>query len=166
MGPSLRIWNIQITGQETISDISLHHLSNIHFGSHVLSVDPKHAEEELLRHPWIRSAEVEIEYPSTVKIQVEEHKPILLLALEKMWYLSDRGIPFRQADSSNIDYPILTGIPNSWVDKHPHIVKKIIEHEERRVWSKICPTDVAHPSAPTTYELRHEGLADRQKHLC
>ena len=127
MGPSLRIWKVEITGQETISDIALHHLSDIHFGTHVLAVDPEYAEKELLRHPWIRSAKVEIEYPSTVRIHVSEHKPTLLLALEKMWYLSEEGIPFRQADSSNIDYPILTGIPNSWVNKHPHIVKKIID---------------------------------------
>ena len=127
MGPSLRIWKIEIHGQETISDIALHHLSDIHFGSHVLAVNPQHAEKELLRHPWIRQAKVEIQYPSTVHIQVQEHKPTMLLALDKMWYLSESGIPFRQADSSNIDYPILTGIPNSWVNKHPHVVKKIIE---------------------------------------
>ena len=139
-GPYLRIWNVHFSGHQRTSDVALHHLADIHFGQHIFAIDEQHITAKLNQHPWVRKSTVQIDYPSTVRVEIEEHKPILLLALDQVWYISDEGVPFRLANSTDIDYPIVTGIPKMWVFEHPAVVQKII-HKATELY-KACEGSV------------------------
>ena len=126
MSPYMRVWSINITGNTHISGQALHHLSDLHYGLHSWSLDLEQSEQKIQQHPWVRSAKVTWDFPSQVHIQIEEQEIVGLLALQKLWYINDEGTPFRLAQSNNLDYPIVSGIPQDWVSKHPHVVKKIL----------------------------------------
>ena len=75
-------------------------------------MDTVWAAEQIERHPWVKEASVSRSFPSTVNIEIQEYTPTLLLALERMWYVDTEGDIFRAADSSDVNHPILTGIPS------------------------------------------------------
>ena len=126
-GPHMRIWNVEIEGSTTISNTAIHHLSNLHYGTHFWNIDEEKTEVLIKQHPWIQNADVDWNFPSSVHIQIKEEKVKALLALDKMWYLNHNGKPFRAASPTNLDYPIISGIPNNWAKKHPQVVQKIID---------------------------------------
>ncbi|MEC7985212.1 MAG: FtsQ-type POTRA domain-containing protein [Myxococcota bacterium] len=123
----MRIWNLEVEGENRLSSLAVHHLSDLHYGLHFTDLDEEEAERRLEKHPWIQEANVEWDFPSTVRVEIVEETTHALLAMEKMWYVNENGIPFRVASPLDLDYPIISGIPNSWAKKHPHVVKKIID---------------------------------------
>lgn len=127
VGPYFRIWSIDISGNKTISGQSLHHLSDIYYGQHSWSWDAQKSAEKIEQHPWIHSAKVVWDFPSQVHITVQEEEIHALLALKNLWYVNQDGTPFHIAQSHNLDYPIITGIPQEWVSKHPYIVQRIVK---------------------------------------
>ena len=122
----MHVWSIEITGNKHVSGQALHHLSDIHYGLHSWTLDPQKSEEKLQKHPWVRKAKVSWDFPSQVYVEIEEEEITALLALQNLWYLNEEGTPFRLAQTNNLDYPIISGIPHSWISKHPLVVKKII----------------------------------------
>ena len=127
MGPYFHVWSVEISGNHTISGQAIHHLSDIHYGMHSWSLDPQKAEQKIAKHPWIHSAKVDWDFPSQVQISIKEEEITALLALKKMWYINEEGTPFHVAQAHNVNYPIITGIPQDWVSRHPYIVKRIIQ---------------------------------------
>ena len=43
-----------------------------------------------------------------------------------MWYVDTEGDIFRAADSSDVNHPILTGIPVDWAIEQPRLVQVVI----------------------------------------
>jgi cell division protein FtsQ len=127
MGPYFHVWTINISGNKSISGQALHHLSDIHYGAHSWSLDEEKAIQKVEHHPWIRSADITWDFPSQVQITVEEERIHALLALKKLWYINEDGNPFHVAQAHDLDYPIITGIPQDWVSLHPHVVQRIIQ---------------------------------------
>ena len=126
VGPYMHIWSIDIVGNRQVSAQAIHHLSDLHYGKHYWSIDLDMAQEKIKRHPWIHSAAVRWSFPSNISIEIEEESISALLALDNLWYINDDGTPFHIAQAGDLDYPIITGIPRDWVDRHPHVVQKII----------------------------------------
>lgn len=124
--PLFRVQRCNIVGNEKVSETAIRHLSNIRYEQHLFSMNIDAIAQHINEHPWVKSTTIERQFPSTVHISIEEYKPVLQLALEKLWYVDADGIIFRQADSTNLNYPFLTGIPQDWVETHPTLVQKII----------------------------------------
>ena len=123
-----RIWDVRVSGQEQLSEEAIRHLADIHYGTHAWYVDTRLAKEKIEKYPWIRKADVHWNFPSTIEISIEEEEIKALLSLEKMWYVNPEGEPFHLAQNNSLDYPIITGIPHSWPNRYPVVVKKIIAH--------------------------------------
>ena len=123
---TFEIWNVHFKGNNRVTATALHHLSNLSYGRHLLSVDAKRVSKDIQQHAWIKKATVDIELPSTVHVEIVEHQPAFLVALEKVWYVSDEGIPFKQASAMDLNYPMLTGVPHGWAKEHPNIAVKIL----------------------------------------
>jgi hypothetical protein len=126
-GNSFRVQQLSISNNARIAAVSLWHLSDIHRGQHLLSINRSHVERQIKQHPWIRDAKLQLQFPSGVHIEVEEQKPVMMLAMGRFWYVNDAGEIFRESDSSDVDYPVLTGIPDGWDRTEPVIVQRILQ---------------------------------------
>ena len=122
----LQVRHIEIEGNQRVSDVAIRHLSDIYADSYPWMLSAKQIEHKLVKHPWIRSASVDIDFPNHVSILIEEQSPILLIAAEHFWYLNDEGMIFRRANPDDMDYPVLTGISASLLKEHPRIGQRII----------------------------------------
>lgn len=122
----LQITDINFNGHNKVSEASLKHLSNIHKDSFIWTLDAGVISSNIETHPWIRKANVTMEYPNSITIEIEEQKPILLLATKDFWYLNENGTPFRLADPKNVDYPVLSGFKDDYIHRTPKLGKRII----------------------------------------
>jgi cell division protein FtsQ len=125
--PIFRVQEVTFTGQRHVSSLVIRHLSDIRYKEHLLFIKTTEAEYKIQQHPWIKEAKISRFFPSSVNIEVEEYQPVIVLAMENLWYVDYEGDIFRKADSNNLDYPILTGVPNSWISQHPELLFKTIE---------------------------------------
>lgn len=104
----------------------LRHLVDVRVGQHLATVNTADIARAVERHPWIDSATVRMELPSTLQITVTEHVPVMMVALDALWYVDGSGRPFHRADTADLDYPILTGVDADLVAGHPEIASAII----------------------------------------
>jgi hypothetical protein len=122
-----RVQHVEILGQQRASAVALRHLARVPEGAHLASLDLAAVRADVERHPWVAEATVSRALPSTLRIEVREHQPVMLLALDRLWYLDDQGEPFRLADSSDLDYPVLTGFPPELVDQRPELSQAAVQ---------------------------------------
>ena len=128
VGEHWLIQDVSISGNDKASSHQLRHLSDIRLSSHLFTVDLDRAVRGVERHPWVRKAEARKRFPDTVEIVIEEHQPVLLLAVDTLWYVNDQGLPFRQANSDHLDYPVLTGVSEDLVANHPQVARAIVQN--------------------------------------
>mgnify|MGYP000901987626 CR=1 FL=1 len=116
-----RVQQVEILGASRASPVALRHLARVPEGAHLASLDLAAVRADVERHPWVAEATVSRALPSTLRIEVREHQPVMLLALDRLWYLNAQGEPFRLADSDDLDYPVLTGFPPQLVEQRPEL---------------------------------------------
>jgi cell division septal protein FtsQ len=80
-----------------------------------------------------------MEFPSTIRISVTEHSPVMLLALDNLWYVDQDGQPFHRAHSADLDYPILTGLDETLVSMHPDLSSAVIGRALRLLDASMAP---------------------------
>lgn len=122
----LHVYSVDIQGNERVSTVHLRHLTDVRSGQHLATVDVAHVAQSVQRHPWIDDVTVRMEFPSTIRVSVTEHAPVMLLALEHLWYVDHNGQPFHQAHSTDLDYPVLTGLDESLVSMYPDLSSAVI----------------------------------------
>ncbi len=123
---AFRVYDVHFEGNERTTDTALRHLTDLHTDQHLLTVDLDRVVRGVERHPWIYQASARMSLPSTVTISVTEHEPLMLLAMDDLWYVDARGEPFRRAQSEDLDYPVLTGIDPLLAENNPDIASAVI----------------------------------------
>ena len=78
--------------------------------ANILTFDVEEATREISALPWLAEVKVARQMPDTVTIDVTEHNPRLLVNLGRLYYMNDKGEPFKElAPGENPDLPIVTG---------------------------------------------------------
>lgn len=152
--PAFRVEHLEISGNHRASTPQLRHLADVPVHQHLAAVDLDRVRAGVMRHPWVEAATVRRTYPGGLEIQVQEHEPALLLAAGRLWYLDADGRPIKQAESGDLDYPVLTGLDPVLADARPDLAGAVIQGA-LRVW-RACDGD---PIAPELVsEIHHDPL--------
>ena len=107
----LRVQQIEIVGTEKIGSQELDAYLGIQRGDDIFGADLDAAALGLKRHPWIKHANVRRRLPDTIKAQVWEHRPGLLVALSEIYVANQDGVLFKKlAGDDAIVMPVLTGL--------------------------------------------------------
>jgi cell division septal protein FtsQ len=86
-------------------------LSGIRPGDRLLAVDPDAVAARLTAHPWIASARVRRELPSTLSIEVTERHAAASTLMGALYLIDDAGHPFKRATFEEADgLPVITGV--------------------------------------------------------
>ncbi|MEN0065549.1 MAG: FtsQ-type POTRA domain-containing protein [Myxococcota bacterium] len=118
----LGVTDVVIEGTDRARTIEVRHLADVHRGVPIWSISAQAVESAVERHPWVRSAEVNVVWPNRVEIQVQErHVAGILLDQERWLYVDDQGVVFLKADV--LDYPVLTDMGRSLERVHPELGK-------------------------------------------
>ena len=125
-GELWRVTDVTFAGQVNASEPALRHLANVRVGTHLFDLDLQRVVLDVERHPWVRRAEARRVLPATIEVVVEEHAPVLILALDRMWYVNAMGEPFKLATTEDLDYPVLTGLSPRLADEHPALAAAVV----------------------------------------
>ncbi len=138
VNPAWRVSEVSFVGLDRAPEAELRHLSDLRSGSHLLRADLDRAVDGVRRHPWVRDAEARRVYPGTVEIAVTEYQPVLMVALDRLWYVDTTGIPFLPATTEDLDYPVLTGLDPAQAEADPELGRAVIAGALRvlNAWSE------------------------------
>jgi cell division protein FtsQ len=107
-----QVRGIVVTGNHLVSKELVLEKISIEKGTNVWSVDRSKTEKELEKIPEIARAEVKLQLPNTVKVQVEEFGKAAYLINENRFYpILENGdlLDSRELDALPTDAPILIG---------------------------------------------------------
>lgn len=124
---AFRIDHVSVVGNQRASVVQLRHLARVPDDAHIATVDLDAVRRGVERHPWVRQATVFRSFPGGLVIEVLEHQPAMLLALDHLWYVDGNGRPIKLAESRDLDYPVLTGMRQDLAEQRPDLAAAIVQ---------------------------------------
>lgn len=111
---SFAIENVEITGNEHLTQAQVLRAARLSVGQNVFEVSPEQARKNLLSHPWVESAAVRRRLPGRFTIELHERRPVALMASGQLFLVSDVGQAFKPLEPGDpSDFPIISGLdPN------------------------------------------------------
>ena len=126
-GETFQVQDVVFVGAERANTAQLRHLADVRNGTHLFNADLARAVRGVEAHPWVDEATARRRFPSAVEIHVREHQPKMLLALDELWLIDANANIFKRADSSLLDFPVLSGIDPDFLREHPQVARAIID---------------------------------------
>jgi cell division protein FtsQ len=113
-----RVEKIEISGLARADRESILSLAGLRAGDNLMAVDTNAVERAVARHPWVARVRVERRYPSTLKIEIGEHRPVAILSLGNLYYVDAEGaIVKRHAPGEREALPLITGLEREEVER-------------------------------------------------
>jgi hypothetical protein len=111
--PYFAVRDVPVAGAVRLDADTVRTAAGVVPGMSIWDVDPAAVVARLETHPWIRWARVRRDLPRRVTLDVREHRPVAVLALEDggLWYVAAHGrivAPVVPGDPR--DYPFITGL--------------------------------------------------------
>ncbi|MFH1465525.1 MAG: cell division protein FtsQ/DivIB [Pseudomonadota bacterium] len=114
------------TFRSHVSAVEIRHLASIQWDAELWQVDLASVVQGVLNHPWVAEVDASRRWPDTVVIRIVEHRPQLLLQQQGLYYVDAQGEVFKRARSSDLDYPVLTGLAEGAVARHPEVARRVL----------------------------------------
>jgi len=142
----LEVTGFTVDGHNRATTVAVRHLADVREGERLVTLDLDKIVESVVRHPWVKDAEVSRYLDGTVTIRVEEHNPVMLLSHSGLFHVSDEGAIFVRARSEDLNYPILTGVESHLIEEYPVVAQKIID-DALEIFSHVVSQGVVEENA-------------------
>ncbi len=148
--PRFAVRGIQIGPSVRVSGDEIRELSGVHLGDRLLAVDPDLVAARLTSHPWILSARVRRELPSTLAVEVVERRAVASALLGALYLVDEAGRPFKRATFAEADgLPVITGVTR---DQYAS-VRATSEAVFRQALALYAAYSDGHPERPKLSEI-------------
>ncbi|MGD8385955.1 MAG: cell division protein FtsQ/DivIB [Desulfobacteraceae bacterium] len=108
--PYIRLERVAITGVDDDIKRELLELSGLRSGVSLLEVNLRELRQNLERHPWVRSLDLEKRYPHTLVMKAHREEPRAVVSMDGLFYMNREGEMFKEVGVSEpVDYPVITG---------------------------------------------------------
>jgi cell division protein FtsQ len=115
---SLGVETIEVTGLRRAQESEVIELAGVALGDNLVALEVAEIEHRVQRHPWIRSVAVSRRPPGRVRIEVREFDPVVLVALDNLYYAdADGEIVKRWAPGETEEMPVVTGLRRTEVEQ-------------------------------------------------
>ena len=124
------IRRVEVHGNDKLSPDHILELLELEQSTNIFGVELRALEKKLQRDPWIGTADVRQRLPSTLLVEIQEHRPAAAVQLGPSLYLvGDSGGAFKRAEvklDELDDLVVITGLKRTDYINHPHVTKAII----------------------------------------
>ncbi len=106
----LAVKDVVITGNQRVDQVEIVKRSGLRKGESTIFFFESKVRRNLLKNPWIKDVRVVKDYPSGVKIEIEEFVPYALMTTEQgeLYYLSETGQRLGKGTmDEGLDYPLI-----------------------------------------------------------
>jgi cell division protein FtsQ len=106
------IQHVELKGGRRVTPDRVRAAAGIELGKNLFAFDTKKAEEALLGDPWVSSARVTRELPSTLRVELTERDAYAVAILgDRPWLVTRDGEPFTEVRADDpFDLPVLSGV--------------------------------------------------------
>lgn len=102
---------VRVTGQVEATDVELARLGAVQLGQNLVAMDVRSMERSIATHPWVKSVKVTRRLPSSLSIEIEEHRAIAMLSLGELYLVNEAAEPFKRIKPGDtVDLPLVTGL--------------------------------------------------------
>jgi len=109
--PRFAVRDIEVGASTHVSSDEIRQVAGVAIGDRLLAVDPDAVATRVTMHPWILSARVRRELPSTLVIDVTERRAVASALLGALYLVDGTGHPFKRATFAEADgLPVITGV--------------------------------------------------------
>jgi len=107
----LRVERVSVRGCRVLSEKDVTALAAVPLGVSLSNVDLLKVQKALYANPFIQRAVVKYDLPSTIKISIEERRPVAVLGGPELFYVDEEGLVLPAVTSREIfDLPVITGL--------------------------------------------------------
>ncbi|UQZ88689.1 hypothetical protein C4J81_05510 [Deltaproteobacteria bacterium Smac51] len=104
------IKHVTISGIDRISRDEILAVSGLDSRSNILTFDADEAEVALDGLPWLDQVKISKMMPDSILVEVREYQPKLLVSLGPLYYMDEKGEPFRRLlPGENPELPVVSG---------------------------------------------------------
>lgn len=148
--PRFAVRDVQVGASTHLSGDEIRQLAGVEVGDHLLAVDPDAVATRMTMHPWILSARVRRELPSTLVIEVTERRAVASALLGALYLVDATGHPFKRATFAEADgLPVITGVTR---DQYAS-VRGTSEAVFRQALALYAAYNDGHPERPKLSEI-------------
>jgi cell division protein FtsQ len=109
---SFRMTQIEIRGNALLSTRQVEKQSGLKTGVSIWDVDLKQVTRDIERHPLVEKAVVSRRFPGTIRVEIEEKKPVALVSSKgKVFCLDEHGTVMPTVPGRAYDFPMISGLP-------------------------------------------------------
>ncbi|HXU79994.1 MAG TPA: FtsQ-type POTRA domain-containing protein [Polyangia bacterium] len=113
--PRFAVREIQVTIGAHVSRDEVLELAEVEEGDRLLAIDTEPVAARVAGHPWVKSAQVRRQLPSTLIIDFTERRAVAAVTMGNLYLVDETGHPFKKATMDEVDgLPVLTGIDRAW----------------------------------------------------
>ncbi len=138
--PYMRLEHVEIHGVDENIKSELLQICGLTAEQGLLGLKLDSMKNKMEKHPWVRTATVQRRFPDTLIVQVEKQEPVMLVLLDRFFYMNIHGELFKPVSQSDeIDFPILTGLTPKDPDPKGKLEKSVqvlnVLKGEEGLWS-------------------------------
>jgi cell division protein FtsQ len=109
---AFKMTQIEIRGNELLSTRQVEKQSHLKTGVSIWDVDLKQVTKDIEQHPLVEKAVVSRRFPGTIRVEIEEKKPVALVSSKgKVFCLDEHATVMPTVPGRAYDFPMLTGLP-------------------------------------------------------
>lgn len=110
-----QVTSIDIIGSQEVSKETILQLAGVDVHANLLALDLDRMAPRIRSYGWIDTVNLRKEWPSRLRIEVRERRPVALLNTPKgLYYIDNKGQPFAPLTGQDeLDFPIITGLENA-----------------------------------------------------
>ncbi len=107
-----QLTDIDIVGNQEVSKEQIIQLAKVDLHANLLAMDLTSIAPRIRGYGWIEAVELHKEWPSRLRIEVRERRPLALLNTTKgLFYIDGKGEAFAPLPGQiELDFPIITGL--------------------------------------------------------
>ena len=112
-----RVEHVDVQGVLRAEPEAVVRLAGVGREDNLFVVDTEAVRALVEAHPWVARAEVDKDWPRALRVVVQEHEPVALVALGHLYYAEASGeIVKRYAPGERADLPVVTGLSRDAVE--------------------------------------------------
>jgi cell division protein FtsQ len=108
----LKVSKVDVRGGHFLSEGEVRELLGPAVGENILSLDIEGLKQRLRSSPWVGDAHVERSLPDTLRIEIEERRPVALAEIDRLYLMDGEGslIEMYGPRTAGFDLPIVRGL--------------------------------------------------------
>lgn len=115
--PVFALEDVEVVGAARATADEIRALASVEPGDNSVALDTAELARLVEKHPWVSSARVLRRLPRGLTIEVEEHAPVALVALEHLYYVdADGEVVKRLVPGEREALPVITGLSREDVE--------------------------------------------------